>query len=115
MTSITSLTLTDQENETPPRIIDLKSTDIDYKKLAEVYGGYLNRKEANEAMFNTLVHVICRQGKSKFYGLWEYNKLLDSNRQLRDIDQERCDPGLYVRPASGDLGTTLASRFIVLY
>ncbi len=113
----TSKVVSSNVDEPNQRLIDLKTSDVDYKKLLEVYrDNYLNRKDTDEkCQLASLIHVIARQGKSKYYGLWEFERLLDSNRQLRDIEQERCDDNFYIRPQSGNLQDSLASKIIVFY
>jgi hypothetical protein len=104
------------QDEPSQGLIDLNKISINYNKLLELYrDDYLDRKVGQEnKQLASLIHVVCRQGKSKYYGLWEFGRLLDSNRQLRDIEQERCDDGLYIRPQNGNLQQTLASKIIVI-
>lgn len=62
-----------------------------------------------------LIHVICKQGKSKNLGVWSLRKLLESNRQLKEINLEKCDPLNFVLPADKDLSKTLSSRFLAFF
>lgn len=60
-------------------------------------------------------YAICRQGKSKSYGVWSFKKLIDSNKQLKFIDEKRADDEFYVKPENGDLESTLASKILAFY
>jgi len=62
-----------------------------------------------------LIHVICKQGKSKNLGVWSLKKLLESNRQLREINTEKCDPNNFVLPHDMDISKTLSSRFLAFF
>jgi len=73
-----------------------------------------NDFEENEE-FRNLIYVICRQGKSKNLGVWSLGKLLESNRQLKEINTTKCDPDNFVLPSDGDLSKTLSGRFLVFY
>ncbi len=62
-----------------------------------------------------LIHVICKQGKSKNLGVWNLKKLLESNRQLREINKEKCDPVNFVLPTDMDISKTLSSKFLAFF
>ncbi|CAF0907478.1 unnamed protein product [Brachionus calyciflorus] len=59
------------------------------------------------------IYAICRQGKSKHYGLWDLNRLIESNKQLKLIDHVKCNDENFVKPKDGDLQKTLAFKFLV--
>lgn len=52
-------------------------------------------------------------GKSKHYGVWDFNKLLASNRQLSTVDVKR-DNQEYVIP-DASISTTLANKALIIY
>jgi hypothetical protein len=73
-------------------------------------------KNGDELLFaNRDVHVICMHGKSKHMGVWRLKSLLNSNKQLEEIDHEKCSDELFVKPIDGDLKQTLSSKALVFY
>ena len=60
------------------------------------------------------IQVICRHGKSKYPGVWNIKKLLESNKQLKLIDHKKCDDNNFVKPCNGDLSKTLANKILIL-
>lgn len=60
------------------------------------------------------IQVICRHGKSKYPGVWNIKKLIESNRQLKLIDHQKCDDTNFVKPLHGDLSKSLANRILIL-
>jgi hypothetical protein len=66
----------------------------------------------NNAYFCDLIYVLCRHGKSKNLGVWNFKKLIESNRQLLKCDISRCN-GDFILPDDLDLKKTLASKIIV--
>ena len=96
----------------------MNDTDFKTTELVDIY-----EKEYQDKMLeffdnksvDELVHVFCRQGKSKSYGVWNFRRLIESNKQLKEIDSKRTDDEFYVKPADGNLENTLASKILVLY
>ena len=73
----------------------------------------LKQKFENNQTFRSLIYVICKQGKSKNLGIWSLEKLLDSNRQLKEINSSKCDPFNFVLPLNNDLSKSLSLRVLV--
>lgn len=73
----------------------------------------LKAKYESSNEFRSLIYVTCKQGKSKKLGVWKLAKLLESNRQLKEINSSKCDPLNFVLPADGDLSKSLSLRFLV--
>jgi hypothetical protein len=80
----------------------------DREKLCTMY-----KNAKNNGDFSDNVYAICMHGKSKHLGVWRLKSLLSSNKQLEEIDHEKCSDEMFVKPSSGDLKQTLSSRVIV--
>lgn len=50
---------------------------------------------------STRLHVFARHGKSTHLGLWKFTDLLESNKNLVEVDPKRTRPGEYVIPEGG--------------
>ncbi len=61
-------------------------------KTFEAVGGLLDRNR---------IYVFARHGKSSHLGLWSLRDLLESNRNLVEVDPRRSNPQEYVIPAGG--------------
>lgn len=79
-------------------------------KLKENY----ENKYFDAKKFSDLVYVVSKHGKSRHLGVWRLKHLLESNRQLKDIDYKKCDPSEFVLPLDGDLSNSLSKRFLVI-
>lgn len=88
-------------------------TFVESLELAQVTA--LREAYKNNKVVSDLIHVICKQGKSRHLGIWNLKKLLESNRQLKEINEEKCDPINFVLPPNKDLSKTLSSKFLVFY
>lgn len=49
----------------------------------------------------TQVYVFTRHGKSSHLGLWKFSDLLESNKNLLEVDPKRTRPGEYIIPCGG--------------
>ena len=58
-------------------------------------------------------YVICKHGKSKHSGVWNLKRLIESNRQLKQIDELKCNEDDFVRPRDGNIGATLSSKVLI--
>ena len=58
-------------------------------------------------------YVICKHGKSKHSGVWHLGRLIESNRQLKQVDEQKCGPAEFVRPSDGNICATLSSRALI--
>lgn len=47
------------------------------------------------------VYVFARHGKSSHLGLWKFSDLLESNKNLLEVDRKRTRPGEYIIPCGG--------------
>jgi len=83
------------------------------EQIAKLKENYEN-KYYEAKRFSDLVYVVSKQGKSKHLGVWRLKYLLESNRQLKDIDYKKCDPSEFVLPLDGDLSKSLSKRFLVI-
>ena len=90
-----------EENNT---LLNLNQNHIAEESLLEL-NQHLNLKDEN--------FVICKHGKSKHSGIWSLNRLIESNRQLKRIDEKKCNDAEFVRPCDGDIGATLSSKVLV--
>jgi hypothetical protein len=59
-----------------------------------------------------LTYVFCKHGKSKQIGVWNLKELIESNRQLKKVDDVKCNLNEFNRPLDGDIGKTLGSKFL---
>lgn len=101
--------LIDYDDETKPIGINFIKS-LKYEEIHSIRSIF----ESNQT-FRELVYVICKQGKSKNLGVWRLEKLLESNRQLKEVNSNKCDPINFVLPPDGDISKTLSSRFLVFY
>ena len=83
-------------------LINLNNTEINTEcQLSEM----VNFEDEN--------YVICRHGKSKHSAIWSLSRLLESNRQLKYIDDEKCNQNDFVRPFDGDISNSLSSKALI--
>lgn len=57
--------------------------------------------------------VICRHGKSKHSAIWNLNRLLESNRQLKFVDEDKCNENNFVLPFNGNIEESLSSKALI--
>ena len=67
----------------------------------------------NKLSFQDEAYVICKHGKSKHSGVWNLKRLIESNRQLKQIDELKCNEDDFVRPRDGNIGATLSSKVLI--
>lgn len=67
----------------------------------------------NTANFRNNIYTLCRHGKTQHVGLWNLNKLIESNRQLREINHKACPDNDFVKPLDGNIQRTLSSKILV--
>lgn len=68
---------------------------------------------SGELQINRL-HVFARHGKSRHMGLWSWEELKRSNKNLFEVDPHRTLPGEYVIPEPGGIKEGLRSQIILL-
>ena len=77
----------------------------------------LNEDKFSEIMKNFVLDdetcVICKHGKSKHSAIWSLNRLLESNRQLKYVDEGKCNQNEFVRPLDGDIQASLSSKALI--
>ena len=59
------------------------------------------------------IYVFARQGKSTHLGLWSFKDLLESNRNLLEVDPKRSDCANYVVPVGG-LQEGLQNKILII-
>lgn len=69
-------------------------------------GHFVIREDQKASLLATLqssdqLYVFARHGKSAHLGLWRFTSLLESNRNLVEMDPKRTRPGEYVIPDGG--------------
>lgn len=68
------------------------------------FAGLLKKLDAEDIkglLDKNQIYVFVRQGKSRHLGLWSLRNLLESNRNLVEVDPKRSNPQEYVIPAGG--------------
>lgn len=65
--------------------------------------------------FRDKIFTFCRHGKSKHYGVWNFKSLIESNKQLKEIDHLKCNDTDFIKPSDGNLQRTLAAKYLVLF
>lgn len=62
---------------------------------------------------SNLIYVFARQGKSSHLGLWSLRALIESNRNLQEVDPQRSNPLEYVIP-DGGLSKGLKNKILLM-
>lgn len=87
---------------------------VDQTTLNNLITDYIhNNVDENELMNKNRLFCFCGHGKSTHLGVWRLYDLIESNRQLKFID-EKCKNENYVIPADLDIGRTLSAKYLVL-
>ena len=60
------------------------------------------------------LYVFARHGKSSHMGLWKFSDLLESNRNLVEVDPKRTVPGEYVIPEGGIRESLCGKALLIL-
>ena len=87
---------------------------IDSFHLDQAENLVVNYEKAYSEKFKLkdLIYVFCKHGKSKQIGVWSFKELIESNRQLKKVDDTKCNLNEFNRPLDGDIGKTLGSKFL---
>ena len=90
--------------------------DIDQPKVLFL-GEETSQSESSankEHILQELLYVICKHGKSRHDGMWLLQSLIDSNRQLKLVNEAKCNLLDFVRPIDGNIEQGLASKCIII-
>jgi hypothetical protein len=100
------------EAETQFNVLDY-TKPLQFEQIQYLRKNYENKILSNNKNFKDLVFVICKHGKSKNLGIWNLSKLIESNKQLKQINDSKCNRDEFVLPVDGDLSRTLSSKYLV--
>lgn len=73
---------------------------------------------AGELSHGGKLFVYARQGKSKHVHIWDFDLLCQSSRNLNRVSEKILNDPVRVKmiyPKNGDLTTSLANQFILIY
>ena len=105
---IDELKTNEKNNET--LFIELKDFNLTEEQIENLTDFYQRLENFN---WKKNIWTFCKQGKCKSSGVWNLAKLIESNQQLKQVNDSKCNVENFIRPEDGNLENVLSSRYIV--